>query len=81
MAAGSLLVVASAVSQTPNDKQQLEPMLDKIEALADELGKPECLLADTGYFSAANVESLLVPTLMVTMPGPATVKKVSVPGA
>ncbi len=30
-------------------------MLDKIEALPDELGKPECLLADTGYFSAANV--------------------------
>ena len=55
VAAGSLLVVASAVSQAPNDKQQLEPMVDKIEALADELGKPECLLADTGYFSAANV--------------------------
>ena len=55
VAAGSLLVVASAVSQAPNDKQQLEPMLDKIEALPEELGKPECLLADTGYFSAANV--------------------------
>ncbi len=55
VAAGSLLVVASAVSQAPNDKQQLEPMLDKIEALAEELGKPERLLADTGYFSAANV--------------------------
>jgi len=55
VAAGSLLVVASAVSQVPNDKQQLEPMLDKIDALADELGKPECLLADTGYFSATNV--------------------------
>ena len=55
VAAGSLLVVASAVSQAPNDKQQLEPMLDKIEALPDKLGKPECLLADTGYFSAANV--------------------------
>ena len=27
------LVVASAVSQAPNDKQQLEPMLDKIKAL------------------------------------------------
>ena len=40
VAAGSLLVVASAVSQAPNDKQQLEPMLDKIEALPDELGKP-----------------------------------------
>ena len=33
----------------------LEPMLDKIAALPEELGKPECLLADTGYFSAANV--------------------------
>ena len=55
VAAGSLLVVASAVSQAPNDKQQLEPMLDKIAALPEELGKPECLLADTGYFSAANV--------------------------
>ena len=55
VAAGSLLVVASAVSQAPNDKQQLEPMLDKIEALPEELGKPERLLADTGYFSAANV--------------------------
>src|SRR5271165_3928298 len=43
------------VSQAPNDKQQLEPMVDKIGALPEELGKPECLLADTGYFSAANV--------------------------
>ena len=55
VAAGSLLVVASTVSQAPNDKQQLEPMLGKIGALPQELGKPECLLADTGYFSAANV--------------------------
>ena len=55
VAAGSLLVVASTVSQAPNDKQQLEPMLDKVEALAEQLGKPECLLADNGYYSAANV--------------------------
>ncbi len=55
VAAGSLLVVANAVSQAPNDKQQLEPMLDKIGALPEELGKPERLLADTGYFSATNV--------------------------
>jgi len=55
VAAGSPLVVASDVSQAPNDKQQVETMLDKIETLADALGKPECLLADTGYFSAANV--------------------------
>ena len=55
--AGSLLVVAIDVVLAPNDKQQLEPMLSKIGALPDELGEPETLLADTGYFSAANVEA------------------------
>src|SRR5271168_1834150 len=53
--AGSLLVVVADVVQAPNDKQQVEPMLDKIDALPDELGEPETLLADNGYFSAANV--------------------------
>ena len=57
-AAGSLLVVASAVSQAANDKQQLELMLDKIKALPEELGKPENLLADTGYFSANECRGL-----------------------
>ena len=57
VAAGSLLVVAVDVVQAPNDKQQLEPMLGKIGALPKELGGPETLLADTGYFSAANVEA------------------------
>ena len=55
VAAGSLLVVAADVVQAPNDKQQLEPMLSKIGALPDELGKAETLLADNGYFSEANV--------------------------
>ena len=55
VAAGSLLVVAANVVQAPNDKQQLEPMLGRIDALPEELGKPETLLADSGYFSAANV--------------------------
>ena len=32
-------------------------MLDKLAALPDELGKPETLLADNGYFSEANVEA------------------------
>src|ERR1019366_2040324 len=57
VAAGSLLVVAIDVVLAPNDKQQLEPMLGKIGALPEELGEPETLLADTGYFSAANVEA------------------------
>ena len=57
VAAGSLLVVATDVVQAPNDKQQVEPMLEKISALPEELGKVENLLADTGYFSAANVDA------------------------
>jgi transposase len=57
VATGSLLVVAADVVQAPNDKQQIEPMLDKIGALPEELGKAETLLADTGYFSAGNVEA------------------------
>src|ERR1700678_2517843 len=57
VAAGSLLVVATDVVQAPNDKGQVEPMLEKIEALPEELGKVENLLADTGYFSADNVEA------------------------
>ena len=57
VAAGSLLVVAADVVQARNDKRQLAPMLDKLAALPADLGKPETLLADTGYFSAANVEA------------------------
>src|SRR5580693_5785906 len=57
VAAGSMLVVAVDVVQAPNDKQQLAPMLDKISALPDELGAAETLLADSGYFSEANVEA------------------------
>src|SRR5271155_4401908 len=57
VAAGSMLVVAVDVVQAPNDKQQLEPMLGKIGALPEELGEAETLLADTGYFSTANVEA------------------------
>jgi transposase len=55
VAVGSLLVVATDVVQAPNDKNQVEPMLDKIGALPEGLGKVEHLLADTGYFSAGNV--------------------------
>ena len=55
VAADSLLVVTHDVVQAPNDKQQLAPMVEKLNALPDELGKVETLLADNGYFSAANV--------------------------
>jgi transposase len=57
VAEGSLLVLATGVVQASNDKPPLQPMLSKIEALPDELGKVTALLADTGYFSAANVSA------------------------
>ena len=57
VAAGSLLVVATDVVQASNDKQQVVPMLEKLDALPEELGTIETLLADTGYFSAANVQA------------------------
>jgi hypothetical protein len=57
VAAGSLLVIAADVTQAPNDKQQLEPMLGKIAALSSELGNAEALLADNGYFSESNVNA------------------------
>jgi hypothetical protein len=57
VAADSLLVVAVTVTQAPNDKNQIEPILDEIDALPDELGDVDMLLADTGYFSAANVDA------------------------
>jgi hypothetical protein len=55
VAADSLLVVATGVTQAANDKQQLQPMLNKVAALPDELGCVETMVADSGYFSAANV--------------------------
>ncbi len=57
VAEGSLLVIAGDVVQSPNDKQQLEPMLAKTSALPEELGKVETLLGDNGYFSEANAKA------------------------
>ena len=57
VAAGSLLVVAADVTQAPNDKQQIEPMLDALAQLPDALGQADTLLADSGYFSAGNVDA------------------------
>src|ERR1019366_2469188 len=55
VATGNLLVIAADVTQAPNDKQQLVPMIERITALPESLGTTQTLLADTGYFTAANV--------------------------
>jgi transposase len=56
----SMLVVATEVTQAANDKEQLVPMLEKLEALPQELGRAECILADNGYLSQTNVEQCQV---------------------
>ena len=57
VAVGSLLVVSADVVQAANDKQQIEPVLEQLGQLPDALGKAGTLLADSGYFSEANVEA------------------------
>lgn len=52
----TMLVMSTHVTQAANDKQQIEPALHKLEVLPEALGKVTDLLADTGYFSASNVE-------------------------
>ena len=53
----TMLVVALHVSQAPNDKREIAPILAKVGALPEGLGQVDALLADTGYFSAANVNA------------------------
>ena len=49
------VIVASALTQETNDKQQLEPMVEEINKnLGNQL--PEKLTADAGYYSEDNVE-------------------------
>lgn len=52
----SMLVMAPDVTQAGNDKEQVEPMLAKIGPLPNGLNRPARVLADTGFFSAHNVE-------------------------
>jgi len=52
----SYLIVENHITQQPNDKQEIEPTLKQLTELEGSLGKPDGLLADTGYFSEGNVK-------------------------
>jgi transposase len=52
----SMLVIATHVTEAGNDKEQVEPMLAKIQALPEGLNQPTSLLTDNGFFSGKNVE-------------------------
>lgn len=53
----SVLILAPHLTQAGNDKEQVAPMLAPLQALPDGWGPPMTLLADTGYFSAKNVDA------------------------
>ena len=53
----SMLVVGLGVTQACNDKEQVLPMLEQLVALPASLGRPLALAADTGFYSARNVEA------------------------
>lgn len=54
VAADSLLVIANDMVQAADDKQRIEPALQDLERLPEELGQTKTLVADSGYFSEAN---------------------------
>lgn len=50
----TLLIMAPAISNHPNDKLEATPTLD---AIAPAIGQPAAVAMDTGYFSAANIQA------------------------
>ena len=53
----SMLVVALGVTQACNDKEQVVPMLEQLAVLPKSLRQVKQLVADTGFYSARNVEA------------------------
>ncbi len=53
----TMIIVESHISQSSNDKQEIEPAISDLKSLPEELGTVEKLLADAGYFSVNNVLS------------------------
>jgi len=62
------LIVEQHVTQHTNDKQEIEPALAAIGDLPAALGEVKKLLADTGYFSAANVKKCIKGGMLPFIP-------------
>ena len=66
----SMLIVNTNTVQACNDKQQIQPALERMAELPEALGKLEHLVADTGYCSDANVkacvEQNVIPLIAVS---------------
>jgi hypothetical protein len=51
----SMLIVTSHVSQQTNDKRELEPAIENLAALPEELGTVNAVITDNGFYSETNV--------------------------
>src|ERR1700730_16154374 len=65
----TVLVVATRGPEEPNDKEQVVPMLEVLEAQSAVLGTVERMIADTGFCSEKNIlaceEAHLEPLIAV----------------
>jgi hypothetical protein len=55
----SMLILATHVTQATNDKEQIAPMLAKVQSNPEALNRPATWLADTGYYSEKNVTACI----------------------
>jgi hypothetical protein len=51
----SMLIVTNHVIQQPNDKRELEPAIENLAALPEELGTVNAVITDNGFYSETNV--------------------------
>lgn len=55
----TMCITSAHITQAPNDKQEIAPILEELKELPKQLGEIDTLLADTGYFSESNVKECL----------------------
>jgi transposase len=55
----SLFIVGHNITPHSNDKEEIVPMLEKLDSLPAEFGKVNRLLCDAGYFSENNVKACI----------------------
>jgi IS5 family transposase len=62
----SQVIVAAVVTQTPEDRQQLVPMVEAVKQTAGH--KPKTVAADAGYWSTAAVEQVRKKNIRALVP-------------
>lgn len=55
--AETMIILTNHLTQNTNDKKELIPALETIGLLPTQLGKPDKVLADSGYYSENNINS------------------------